>query len=202
MRVLTRISLVACSLLAVQLVRCGGSDATENQGLRCEGALPAVVYDGDASDEAIERVWDKRCTAEAVAGAATLSEPAAGAVVGSSVPATLRWEQAIAALPGGATRLQAPAGVMPQLAFGLPLAWAHLPPVTGWVYLVEMKLADGSSLWLFTTERSWQPDPIAWRRLVGSGEVSVEITSTYLNQNVIEEGPWLGERRTFSIGEK
>lgn len=204
MRITRKLSVLALAVLAVQLVRCGDDTGGGESASHCEGALPtSVVYAGAASDEAIERVWDRRCDAEAIDGAATLVSPAEGEAVPATRAPTLRWEQALAAAPVRTQTRQGGTGPsFPTISFGVQPAWAHLPPVTGWVYLVELRPASGGeSAWLFTDQLSWTPDAVMWGRLLGAGTLTVRITSAYLNQNVVDEGPWLGQERSFRIGE-
>lgn len=198
-----RISILAVSLVAVNGIRCGSDDTGEGGSGLCEGALPDeadVVYAGNASDEAIERLWDKRCHASSDAGLAPeLASPVDGASVPAETPVELEWEGGVALAPVPRIHTAPGGGSRFQLSFGLPVAWAHLPPITGWVYLVELRGAGGS-LWLFTTERSWTPDPVAWNRMVSMGRIEVRITSAYLNQNVVEEGPYAsGQASVFTI---
>ena len=200
MRMTGKLFVPALVVLAVQLVRCGAAD--EGSAGACEGGLPAsVVYDGAASDEAIERVWDRLCDARTLADAASLTSPAEGAVVSSTSAPTLRWAQQLSLAPARALPRQRTSGFsLPSISFGVQPAWAHLPPVTGWVYLLELRPASGDSLWVFTDQLQWTPDPVSWRRIASGGEITVRITSAYLNQNVVEEGPWQGEARAFRIG--
>lgn len=201
MRFAGKFSVVALCLVAVQLVRCGGG-SDDGQG---KVVLPdRIVYDGKASDEAIERVWDKRSEWQTIPGAPILVSPAAGELVPADTAPSLRWEQELALLPPApaAQPERRAAGLqLPHVSFGVQPAWAHLPPVFGWVYLVELRPASGETLWLFTDQLRWRPDPVSWQHLVAGGEITVRITSAYLNANVVEEGPWLGEERTFRIGE-
>jgi hypothetical protein len=201
MRFVGKFSVLAFCVLAVQLVRCGGEP---DEGVGNVVLPERIVYDGKASDEAIERVWDKRDEWQAVAGAPVLVSPSGGAVVPAGEAPTLRWEQELTLAPPAPREAPLHRGnrQFPQpISIGVQPAWAHLPPVFGWVYLVELRPASGETLWLFSDQLRWSPDPVSWQHLVKGGEITVRITSAYLNANVVEEGPWLGEERTFRIGE-
>jgi len=205
----TRLAAALLAFLAVQTIQCGSDDTDPADGAgRCGGAVPAILYPdeqaGDdagpvASDEALERVWDRRCRAERIAGAAAITSPAQGSTV-SRAEFSLAWEQTIAAAPARSPAPAAKGPALPRLSFGIREAAAHLPPVTGWVYLVEVRQVDRPSIWVFTTRHEWRPDPVA-RAGLGTGPVTVQITSAYLRNNVVEEGPWLGEERSFEVVE-
>ena len=200
MRFLGKLSTLGICLVAAFFVRCGEDDG-ETAGLCGDARLPPVIYDGVASDEAIERVWDKRCLAKEHAGAAALASPEEGSAVPAGKAPMMRWAQEIAAAPQPARPGERRDGgfVLPSLSFGIEEARAHLPPVTGWVYLIEMIPSSGETVWLFTSLESWRPDPVSWRRLSGAETITVRITSAYLNQNVVEDGPWLGPERSFRL---
>ena len=210
MHAATRLAAAFLAFLAVQTIHCGDDSDDPDDGERCGGAVQTILYpdetssDGSsgpiASDEALERVWDRRCRAESLPGAASLTSPAAGATV-SRADLALRWDQTIAAAPVRAPAAPAaPAFELPGISFGIREAAAHLPPVTGWVYLIELRQGEGESIWVFTTRHEWRPDPVT-RAMIADGPVEVRITSAYLRNNVVEEGPWLGEPRSFEVVE-
>ena len=179
------------AVLAVQCLRCGGDETP--------ATLPDALFQGDASDEAFERFWPKVAEATAsTAMGAMLATPAPGATVTATMPATLVWRRADAALPtpGGPVRLATRAGW-----FGLPVAHAHLPPVTAHVYLVELRAGSAEPVRLFTTATEWAVDGVTWQSLIDAGgDVRVTIYNAYLNQNVVEEGPFVTPEVTFTIG--
>lgn len=198
-----RFFFVLAAVIAVQFVQCGGGN--EGEVSRCEGDFPAdrIVYADDvASDEAAPRVWDKLCEATPRAGAADLVSPASGAVVPRS-ELELVWDQTLARAPaaGGPARAVASAPAqLPLPWLGVQRAAAHLPPVTGWVYLVELRPPAGASLWIFTVERSWRPDLVRQAEMP-LGTWTVRITSAWLDRNVVVEGPWQGAEHTFELVE-
>lgn len=166
-----------------------------------EVALPEVIYDGRASDEALARVWDRLATAEPdAAKAPTMIVPANGATVPAAPPSDLAWELAIAsALPAPAAAPPA-SRAFPRLALGPAVAHAHLPPVTGFVYLAEITPHGGSVIRLFTTNLRWTPDATTWAAIVAGGGASIRIWDTYLNENVVEEGPYvMPEAASFTV---
>ena len=172
-----------------------------------------MIYQGDASDEALERVWDKVPEAEG-SFEVQLSYPDDGQEIPAGPAPLFTWENTSASLPGGVPRrVPLPAGgelaprATPPTTFEVPSlgfaeALAHLPPVTGWVYLVEFRASSTETdpLRVFTTETSWEPGVAEWSRLgSAAGAITVTLWSAYLNQNVIETGPLKSGSTTFTI---
>lgn len=198
---------VLAAFLSVHLVHCGGGG--EEDVSTCGGKVPqdcdgshiqgCVIYgDSIASDEAIVRVWDRICRASALEGAAAFVSPAGGAQVALG-ELELVWEQTLALAPPSGDVPARPRGTPgPIVTFGLAEAWAHLPPVTGWTYLIELRPEEGDSLWIYTVESRWKPDAVV-RSHLAPGTWTASITSAYLNRNVVEEGPWLGGSITFEL---
>lgn len=182
------ITTVAVTLAAAFFLQCDGGGGEQEDTRVCEGAIPSgVVYPDQkrASDEALERVWEVRCRASNAKGFA-LSSPEPGAAVPAASPVEIRWE----AVSGGSAFL--------GLRLGIARAHAHLPPVTGDVFLVELApAAGGSPLYVFTADTSWTPGAEEWARLVGMREVRVTIWSAHLEKGVIldpADGPFVSPR--------
>lgn len=175
---------------AAYFIQCGPEEETV--------ALPPVVYGGDASDEALERVWPKIATAESSATlSARISAPANGAALPAGSSPTFSWSLVSGAYVPG-IRQPSPASEAPgskalAFSFGSAIAEAHLPPVTGEVYLLEFITGAGEAnpLRVFTTDTSWTADPDSWNRLkAAGGSITLKIYNAYLNQNIVEEGPY------------
>lgn len=143
-------------------------------------------YGGKATDEAWRTMVDGE--AHVTAGdpqAVTITAPTEGqAVSGGAGPLLLSWTSPLAAKP---------------LAL-LP----HLAPVTGDIYLVSITVPGRSCpLERLTTDRSWQLESGDWdtMRSASGGTLSVQITSAYLTENRITEGPYRpAAARKFTIG--
>jgi hypothetical protein len=137
------------------------------------------LYQGGATDEAWRTMLDAidRAT-QGGAQAPAFTAPAEGQVMASG---------------------DAP----PLIAWSSPLAKPHLPPVTGDVYLVELRRAGMECpVNLLTTELSWQLDAASWAALTAGGAADVEVTLTgaYLSDGRITEGPFQpAAPRTFKI---
>ncbi len=210
----TRVLGATVFAIAAFFVQCGGEEPSTTE-------LPPVVYGGSASDEALERVWPKIATAEVSASSgAKMTSPAPGTAVPKDSPQAITWmigvarREAPGVLPYASTaghdRLVATgAPALPNrdpminLYFGSALAEAHLPPVTGDVFLIELRTAanEENPLRVFTTDDSWFPDPMSWDRLkAAGGPITVKIYNAYVNKNVIEEGPYTRDDvTTFDI---
>ena len=75
----------------------------------------------------------------------------------------------------------------------LPSAWAHLPPVTGAIHLVEIPIADRACpVQLLTTLTRWDMDSASWDivRAQRGRTLELMITSAYLTENRVTEGPY------------
>lgn len=195
--------LLAC--LAVNLVHCDDGDEGPGPGT-CNDPFPAAAsihYDeaSGASDEALERLWDKLCVADTSAALApAIVAPADGAVLPVDTPFEIRWESGIATLapvaPAGAPSQARPL----RLSFGPPAAHAHMPAVTGVVYLIELRPSSGGSLWAFVKReredrKAWTPDGAFWEKIVAlEGPIELHITGAHLRENVVDEGPYTSPR--------
>lgn len=191
----TRVLGATILAVAAYFVQCGG-DETNNTD------LPPVVYGGSASDEAFERVWPKIATAESsVSSSAKITGPANGTAVPAASAQKISWMIGLArreATGGGRAFASESA-----LYFGSALAEAHLPPVTGDVFMLEFRTSanEAEPLRVFTTDSEWFPDPVSWDRLKAAGApISLKIYNAYVNKNVVEEGPFTrDETVTFTI---
>lgn len=179
----TRVVVVLVAVLALQLVRCGDEHEPPAD-------LPDVVYEGTASDEALEAVWPRLGEAEADDDFRLLAPE-------EDVPASpspeIRWSGEEASLPPG------PALERWPLPLGPRVAAAHLPPVTGMVYLVELEGAG--TVRVFTDRTSFTPGESDWARLHGGGARTVEVRlyRAYLVQNAVTEGPFRGADGSFRV---
>jgi hypothetical protein len=83
----------------------------------------------------------------------------------------------------------------------VPTAEAHLPPYTGDIYLVQVTVPGRECpVQVLTSELSWQIDEASWAIMAGAGgqALSVQITSAYLQENRLKEGPYrMATPRTF-----
>jgi hypothetical protein len=201
---MTRSVLVIASFAALSVVHCG-SEGSSGDG--------EVIYQGAATDEAYAVLVDAepRVMIDA-AKAANVTVPVEGQGYSPTEAAPpFRWTSALSAAlerPAPARRAQAHARAeLPRMTLGdlvLPgerAALAHLPPITGTVHLLRFTIPGESSLLVLTTQTSYTPDDASWRHLKGAdGRVQLVITSAYLRNNIIEEGPYRAATpRSFGV---
>lgn len=165
------------------------------------------AYGGDTSDEAWMAVVDAYDRAEiGTADAVTITSPAPATVVPATGPApSFAWTSPLAAAPilpralalapiSGASEGSWWLDALDALGgFFVGRAHAHLPPVTGDVYYVELRISGREcAVRAFTTEQSWTPDAQDWATLKANVGVPIElvITSAYLSENRVTEGPF------------
>ena len=183
-------SFAPLALLSFGLWHCGDDDPSE---------CPEPAYGGDATDEAWRTMVDG--DDRAIVGdehAPALTEPAEAAEV-SAAGTSLRivWASPIARarrVPRGPRRA-VPAPAWPAGLGSLleGTAWAHLPPVTGDIYWLRLTVPGRvCPLEAVTTQLEWVVSGDAWqdvRAAVGQ-TVTIDLTSAYLNENRITEGPY------------
>jgi hypothetical protein len=175
-----------------------------------DGGCPEPVYDGDASDEAWRTMVDGDDLAEVGdANAPVLTTPAEDADVSAVDDGlTISWDSAIARVQPPADRGMSPPPAAPgwfddvrELFEGT--AWAHLPPVTGDIYWVRIRVPGRECVVEgLTTELSWEVTGAAWDavRAATGQSVTIDVTSAYLTENRITEGPYrAAEPRAVTI---
>jgi hypothetical protein len=133
-------------------------------------------YGGVASDEAWRTMVDGEArTRVGDPEAVTITAPAEGEVVASA----------------------------PRITWTSPLRKPHLPPVTSDIYLLGIAVPGRACpVEMLTTEPHWQLDAAQWAALrAAAGQtVSLQVTSAYLKENRITEGPFRPEApRTFVV---
>jgi len=166
-------------------------------------------YAGGATDEAWKAILDAYDDAAVgSASAVTITAPLAAAKIPASGAApTFAWTSPLAAGPVAPRAL----ALVPPPSHGFTTSWvtdaldaiggffvgsarAHLPPITGDVYYVELKVAgrDCPVARALTTGESWVPDDAVWAALktIVGVPIEVVITSVYLSENRVTEGPY------------
>jgi len=183
-----------------------GCDGDDDSG------CPEPVYEGDASDEAWRTMVDGDDLAQVgSANAPDVTAPAEGAEVSAAADGLpISWDSAIARISLPARR---PIRTRPGEAPGLledvralfeGTAWAHLPPVTGDIYWIRIQVPGREcAVQGITTELGWEVTGAAWEavRAASGQSVTIDVTSAYLTENRITEGPYRpAEPRTVTIG--
>jgi hypothetical protein len=75
----------------------------------------------------------------------------------------------------------------------LPSAEAHLPPFTGDIYWVQVKVPGRECpVEMLTSNLEWPLDAATWDTLRGAmgQDLSIQVTSAYLVENRLREGPY------------
>jgi hypothetical protein len=166
------------------------------------------VYAAGATDEAWRTMVDGESSATAGdAHAPSFTTPSEGQAFASSDGAPVfAWTSPIALSGPGATRFVATAQRSRWdrlLGLFIGTAEAHLPPVTGDIYFIHIHAPGRDCSYdVLTTDLSWQVDDAGWAAMAGAAgqTLSIDITSAYLTENRITEGPYQpASPRTFSV---
>jgi hypothetical protein len=168
------------------------------------------LYGGSATDEAWMTMVDAQKKAADASKAVTVTAPAEGEVhPANTPPPRISWTSPLRASlerdTPGRLALAFPRPSRGPLAWLgellLPTAEAHLPPFTGDIYLVQVTVAGRECpVQVLTSELSWQVDEDSWAIMAGAKDqpLSVQITSAYLQDNRLKEGPFrMATPRTF-----
>jgi len=198
-------ALLLAAPVSQTLSACDGDPAAEEEEFTDGCGDPQYV--GSTSDEAWKAIVDAYADAAVgSASAVTITAPAADTKFpASGSEPTFAWTSPIARGPlhpqvlahAPETR-KAMSWLDDALSavggFFVGTAHGHLPPVTGDVYYIELKTA-GSACPIaraLTTSESWVPDADNWEAIKATVGVPIEIviTSVYLSENRITEGPY------------
>ncbi|WP_049872434.1 hypothetical protein [Myxococcus hansupus] len=151
------------------------------------------LYGGEATDEAWRTFVDAQGRPDDSSHAVTLTEPSPGQMYSlTDAPPTWRWSSPLASrAPAGEHGERSMLAWLGHLL--LPSAQAHLPPVTGDFYWVQVTVPGRRCpVELLTSDLEWHLDTATWDTLrAASGpELRVQVTSAYLVQNRLREGPY------------
>lgn len=182
-----------------------GAGTGEGGGVSLEG----VVYEGGATDEALEALVATPAKNVATEVAA-FSFPTEGATVPAEPAPTFKW-----AVGGSSSRLlpsellRAPDGVAPTHEPGwverlihAREAHAHGVPISGRAYFLTFSDAAGKPvLRVFTTQLEYTPTAAALATLGTAGSIKAEIVNAIFEENRIttDGGPFTGAPRSFSV---
>jgi hypothetical protein len=184
----------------------------------CDSDAPECaepLYAGNATDDAWLVLVDAKKKPLDSSRAVTLLAPSEGEVYPAGAPPPA-WEwtsplRASLQRPGQGA-LAREAAPRPSRSFStwlgellLPTAHAHLPPYTGELYWVEISAPDSKCpvAQVLTSKLSWQFDANTWAGLGkhADKDLTVQVTSAYLVQNRVTEGPYqLATPRIFRRG--
>ena len=197
-----RITASICASLLLLL----GSACGKDEESQCGPPL----YGGSATDEAWMTMVDAQKKGADASKAVTVMAPAEGEVhPANTPPPRISWTSPLRASlerhTPGRLALASPRPSRGPLAWLgellVPTAHAHLPPFTGDIYLVQVTVAGRECpVQVLTSELSWQIDEDSWAIMAGAKDqaLSIQITSAYLQDNRLKEGPYqLAQPRTF-----
>jgi hypothetical protein len=172
------------------------------------------AYGGLGNDEVWLTLRDAKDSAQSADDSPTVTSPENGAAFSAAGEApTISWESplklALAPSPGssGARRLhrrRAPSLRDALSATLIPAARAHLPPVSSDAYLVDIVIPGVTCpVSIVTTELSHPLDEGTWKALKDAkGEdLTLGITSAYLAEGRISEGPFKSKSVSFRVEE-
>jgi len=163
-----------------------------------EDACGEPTYAGAATDEAWRVVLDAYDRAEVgAADAVTITSPAPGEVFDKSADAPqFTWTSPLDDDSAQRATPRVPALSLMDLAFdiGIGEAHAHLPPISGDIYYVELAIPGRACpLTVLTTNLRYTLDADQWALVkAASGPITMTITSAYLSENRItsDGGPF------------
>ncbi|ADO68565.1 hypothetical protein [Stigmatella aurantiaca] len=200
MTIRSRILWITCASALLLASGCGEDETNE-----CGEPL----YGGSATDEAWMTMVDAAKKQKNSSQAVTLDTPSEGqSFAADAAPPRFSWTPPISSRTSAAPSRYALAH--PRRSPG-PLAWlgelllptaeAHLPPYTGYIYLVQVTVPGRQCpLEVLTSELSWQVDAESWKTMgtAAGKDLSMQVMSAYLLENRLTEGPYLQEApRTF-----
>jgi hypothetical protein len=197
----TRVLWSACASLLLLTSACG--DGEESSG--CGEPL----YGGSATDEAWMTMTDAAKKPKDTSQAVAVDAPTEGqSFAASAAPPRFSWTPPVSSRSHSSPVRPAeahPRGRPGMLAWLgnllIPTAEAHLPPYTGYIYWVQVTVPDRQCpINVLTSELAWQVDAESWRVMgTAAGKaLSLQVSSAYLLENRIMEGPFRQEApRTF-----
>jgi hypothetical protein len=186
----------ACATVLLLTTACGKDEAECGEPL----------YGGNATDEAWMTMVDAQKKAVSAERAVSLSAPTPGETYAADAPPP-RWTwssplRASLERPMSDRRLALAHPRVKRSALAwlgeliLPTAEAHLPPYTGDIYWVRVTVPGRACpVEVLTSELEWQLDAATWSTLgeARNQDLSIEVTSAYLVNNQLTEGPYRPE---------
>ncbi|SEM41444.1 hypothetical protein SAMN05444354_116104 [Stigmatella aurantiaca] len=192
----------ACASLLLLTSACG----EDSQVPACGEPL----YGGSATDEAWMTMTDAAKKPKDTSQAVTVDAPSEGQTFAAdAAPPRFTWTPPISSRTAPLSPVRH-AQAHPRRTPG-PLAWlgnlliptaeAHLPPYTGYIYWVQVTMPGSQCpVNVLTSELAWQVDAGSWKTMgtAAGKDLSLQVTSAYLLENRIKEGPFRQETpRTF-----
>jgi hypothetical protein len=209
-----RIGLLLSALGAAWLASFAGCSDDSHDGETHVEGLGDVVYEGGATDEALEALLAQERQQDPTK-AAVFDWPSNGEVLGAATPSPFCWHVGAATgavtppadrffgVPSGAPDRREPSTIERVLFPGIPEAHAHGTPISGPAYLIEFTGPDGAMLLRgFTTATNFLPSADAWADLKAAAvPITASVTWAEFETNRIAPGggPWAGTAITVEI---
>ncbi len=198
-------SLALVSSLGLTLFS-GCEGDSQGEGGRVAG-LDDVLYDGGATDEALEALLAQQ-PKDDPEKAATITWPANNEQLTRAEPPTFWWEVGPTArrlapsdLRIGQQRAPIPKHPLSWLLSRVPSAHAHGTPVNGPAYLLVISSDDDPELVrVFTTASEYQLPESAWTKVKdATGPLTAKVVWADFETNRVIDGPWDGPVKTFGV---
>lgn len=186
---------------------CGDSSGTGGGGAGGEDPLADVIYEAEATDEALDALLAATPKDEP-AKAAVIDAPTDAEVVAAAAPIAFTWHD------GATARIEIrPSNDSVLERLGMRLleralsnvrpAYAHGVPVNGPAYFLVLSTADDPELVrVFTLATSYTPDATVWQKIVGAGKpITATVESAQFEENRVlqDGGPWVSEPVSFTV---
>lgn len=158
----------------------------------CAADCEPTVFGGKASDEAWASVREALPNAqENEAKAPTVTSPDSGKQFGAGArPLEFSWTSPLSARRDVRPWVPSKRRFSPWSLI-VRTAEAHLPAVTGEVFLLEVgKQGESCPYRVLTTDKAFSTDDGLEKRLSDGGEFTATVTSVYLQDNRVTEGPY------------
>ncbi|HEY4223385.1 MAG TPA: hypothetical protein VGO62_18635 [Myxococcota bacterium] len=177
--------------LAVSALGCAGA---------ATGECPAPPFEGTATDEVLTILGARTDFKEDDPAGPNVTAPTANQSFPASGDApTLAWDNNLSTLlfHGDAQPADIPSAPAPSVLDRLshlviPTAYAHLPPVSGGMYIGSIAVAgDDCPALEVTSLLSWKIEDDAWAKMKAvKGKFTLDLKSAYFVEGRITDGPY------------
>ena len=179
-----------------------------SSGCEPDCATLEPAYAGAASDEAWRVMLDARANAATGGDAAAFTVPTADTPLPSTTAATFSWTSPLKVAGTGPLdpqlllpRRRQPTVMDRLTSLVIPVAQAHLPPITSDLYLLEVDVPGRTCpVAALTTELSFTFPSSDWEDIVaGTAAPTARLLSAFLTENRLTEGAFIAESVTFTV---
>lgn len=203
-RALPMSCLAVMGALAFVTAGCSGGDEPGD-------ACGEPTYAEGSTDEAWFSILDAkdRVQKDDTHGAEVTSPTENEALTADAAAPKITWTSTLSAsidsprLPAGPVPASRTSFAERVLDWVYPAAWAHEPPVTGPMHLLEITIPNRDCpVRVLTAQTEWQVDSNTWTLMQShkGDTMKIEVTSVYLSENRITEGPYRRSApRTFTV---